>query len=118
MTVERCNPYGAENPGGHPVALGGFISRFRVETLTICENPAAHRFRWVCEHGHKGRIVNLCERHWAEFMGRARYRDEHGRTQEMPWNIRRDVQVCPACMAEAPTPEEQHKCAVRLVTVS
>jgi hypothetical protein len=118
MTVARCNPYGAENPGGHPVALGGFIGNFVLTTLTICEHPAEHRYRWVCEHGHQGPIVHLCERHWAEFMGRDRYRDEHGRTQEMPWNIRRDVRVCPTCMTQAPTPEEQHKCKVRLVTVS
>lgn len=117
MTTNRCNPYGAENRGGHPTVFGGFLAN-PVDVLTVCENPAAHRFRWVCEHGHRGPIVYLCERHYAEFDGRETYRDENGRTQEMPWNIRRDVRACPRCAAEADSPEEQHKCKVRLVTVS
>lgn len=117
ILTQRCNPYGAENPGGMPVVFGGFLPN-PVSVLTVCHNAAAHRFRWVCEHDHQGPIVALCERHHAEFDGRAEYRDEHGRTQEMPWNIRRDVRACPRCASQADNPEDQHKCRVRLVTVS
>lgn len=104
----RCNAYGAENPGGHPVAFGGFLSEIPVAMANICPAEAAHRFRWVCEHGHQGSIVALCQQHYYEFTG----------DQAAPWNVRRDVRACPRCAAEAPMPEMQHKCKVRLVTVS
>lgn len=117
ILTERCNPYGAENPGGMPVVFGGLLPN-PVQVLTVCENPAAHRFRWRCECGHMGSIVALCERHHAEFDGRAEYRDTDGRIQEMPWNMRRDVQACPRCASQADAPENEHKCKVRLVTVS
>ena len=112
-----CNAYGAENPGGHPVAFGGFLEN-PVAMAHICRERAVHRFRWVCEHGHEGSIVSLCEQHYGEFQGLSEVRGSEGRRQEVPWNVRRNVQACPRCASEAPTPEQQHKCAVRLVTVS
>jgi hypothetical protein len=102
-----CNAYGAENRGGHPVVFGGFLDN-PVSVTNICRTPAVHRFRWACEHGHLGPIVNLCQQHYYEFTG----------DPAAPWNVRRDVRACPRCAAEAPTPEEQHKCKVRLETVS
>lgn len=107
FATRRCNAYGAENPGGHPVAFGGFLPN-PVAVANICRNAAAHRFRWVCEHGHKGPIVDLCEQHYGEFTG----------SKDAPWNVRRDVRACPRCASLAPTPEQQHKCKVELVTVS
>ena len=121
----RCNPYGSENAGGHAVAFGGFLADQPIVQQHYCPNQAVHRFRWVCEHGHQGSIVNLCQQHYDEFTG----------SRAVPWNVRRDVQSCPRCAAEAPecdNPEHQayyrnrpgrcgcrqHKCAVRLVTVS
>ena len=125
-----CNAYGAENPGGHPVVFGGFLPN-PVAHVSVCRNPAVHRFRWICDHGHQGRIVSLCEQHWGEFTGQASVRGAQGWMQPVPWNVRRDVQACPVCAAEAPgcdNPDHrqfggdcgcrQHKCAVRLVTVS
>ena len=127
MVGARCNAYGAENPGGyHDNPLGGMTGQ-PVWVQPVCHAMAAHRFRWVCEHGHQGPIVGLCEMHWAEFSGRASARFDggegynaqfNGRTMTVPWNLRRDVRVCPACAAEAPSPDRQHKCVVRLVTVS
>jgi hypothetical protein len=122
----RCNAYGAENPGGHSVPFGGFLPN-GVAVQTVCTAMAAHRFRWVCEHGHAGPITDLCEWHYAEFSGRASARFEggtgkdrqfNGQRMPVPWNLRRDVQSCPRCASLAPRPEQQHKCAVRLVTVS
>jgi hypothetical protein len=127
-----CNAYGGENPGGHPVAFGGFLPN-PVSLASLCPNRAAHRFRWVCEHGHQGPIVDLCEVHWGEFTGAAEIRNPEGHAQGVPWNVRRDVRACPRCAAGAPDcddPEHrrmsggqacgcrQHKCRVRLVTVS
>jgi len=140
----RCNAYGAENPGGHSVPLGGFLPGTPVTTQPVCTAPAVHRFRWICENGHQGPIVNLCEWHEAEFSGRALARFDGGEGQArqfnghrmpVPWNIRRDVQVCPRCNTLAPecdNPDHaammrgrpgrcgcrQVKVRVRLVTVS
>jgi hypothetical protein len=105
--VTWCNAYGAENPGGHPTVFGGLLDN-PVATVNVCKTPATHRFRWVCEHGHMGTIVSLCPQHYDEFTG----------AKEAPWNVRRDVQACPRCASMADSPELQHKCAVRLVTVS
>lgn len=122
----RCNAYGAENPGGHSVPFGGFLPN-PVTTQPVCTAEAVHRFRWVCEHGHQGPIVSLCEWHYAEFNGlpSARFdggegarREFNGQVMPVPWNVRRDVQSCPRCASLADSPETQHKCRVRLVTVS
>lgn len=96
-----CDAYGAESllPTQN---LGGF-DRQPVAVQNICGRPASHRFRFVCDHGHAGRIVALCERHYAEFTGDA----------SVPWNLRRQVRFCPRCNLTS-----DHRCAVRLVTVS
>jgi hypothetical protein len=139
----RCNAYGAENPGGQGVAFGGFLNQ-GITTQPECHADGVHRFRWVCEHGHAGPIVILCEWHYGEFSGQrsARFaggegaqREHNGQVMTVPWNMRRDVQSCPRCASQAPecrNPEhaafyrgrpgtcgcQQHKCQVRLVTVS
>lgn len=103
----RCNAYGAENKGGHSVVFGGFLDN-PVSVQPYCTNMAEHRFRWVCACGHAGEIVDLCKQHYDEFTG----------SRDAPSNLRRDVRSCPRCASLAARPEEQHKCKVRLVTVS
>lgn len=124
--TERCNAYGAENPGGHSVAFGGFLNN-PITNQFHCSAKAAHRFRWVCACGHQGSITSLCEWHYAEFSGQewarfdggeGAYAQYNGQLMKVPWNMRRDVQSCPRCASQAATPEQQHKCSVRLVTVS
>ena len=124
--MSRCNAYGAENPGGHSVPFGGFLDN-PVKVQTVCTANAVHRFRWIREHGHHGPIVDLCEWHYAEFNGlsearfdggEGEYRQFNGQRMPVPWNLRRDVQSCPRCASLADSPETQHKCRVRLVTVS
>jgi hypothetical protein len=113
-----CNAYGAENAGGVGTPFGGFLAN-PVAVQPVCKTPAAHRFTWVCECGHSGQPVSLCEQHYAEFSGQTEFRSNvSGRRQPVPYNVRRDVQACPRCASMAATPELQHKCAVRLVTVS
>lgn len=114
----RCDAYGAETGAGYNSnPLGGLIPA-TVSVQPVCHEQAVHRFRWTCEHGHQGAIVSLCEYHWAEFNGQREYRDSHGRRMQVPWNIRRDVRVCPRCASLAASPGAEHKCKVRLVTVS
>lgn len=99
--MTRCNAYGAENPSG-AVNLGGFDTQPVIHQW-ICTADAVHRFRWTCEHGHRGPIVPLCQTHYDEFTG----------DRDAPWPVRRDVQFCPRCNTE-----DDHRCQVRLVTVS
>jgi hypothetical protein len=122
--MTRCNPYGAENPGGMPLPFGGLLQQ-PVNQISFCPNDAVHRFRWVCEHGHQGPIVPLCQQHYDEFTG----------SRDAAWNMRRDVRSCPRCASLAPecdNPEhramyrgrpgacgcKQHKCKVELKAVS
>ena len=138
-----CNAYGAENPGGVGIPYGG-LTPATVTVQPECHAPAAHRFRWVCARGHQGPVVWLCEWHYAEFSGRAAARFEggegslselNGSVMTVPANLRRDVQVCYRCAADAPecrNPDHQAmmrgrpgrcgcqepKVAVRLVSVS
>lgn len=100
-SATRCNAYGAENVSG-AVNLGGLDTQ-PVAIQNICRSEAVHRFRWVCEHGHRGSVVQLCQQHYDEFTG----------SRSVPWNVRRDVRFCPRCNTES-----DHKCKVRLVTVS
>ena len=103
-----CNAYGAERQVTRP--YGGLVPG-RIEVQPECHAAAAHRFRWVCANGHRGDIVELCEWHWAEFTGRTWARFEggegsnaqfNGRNMTVPWNLRRQVQVCYRCASEAP----------------
>lgn len=132
----RCNAYGAETATGHATPYGGLVD-VPVVQAHYCPAEASHRFRWVCANGHAGDIVPLCEQHYGEFMGLREARMDGHRTP-IAWNLRRDVQSCPRCAAEAPecrNPEHQAmlrgrsgkagrcgcmepKVAVRLVSVS
>jgi hypothetical protein len=97
----HCDAYGAESL--RPTQnLGGFDKQ-PVAVQWICTERPAHRFRFICEHGHKGRIVGLCETHWAEFSGQ----------KWVPATLRRDITFCPTCNTY-----DDHKCKVELVTVS
>lgn len=107
-----CNPYGSENPGGHAVNnLAAFEPvPARIHQQWNCNRRDTHRYRWTCEHGHRGAIVSLCPKHWAEFNHETRYPDTG---QPVPVGVRRDISVCPRCNATS-----DHKCAVRLEHVS
>ena len=96
----RCNVYGAELVDGHANPYGG-LTPATVDKAWFCPEPAGHRFRWVCANGHRGEIVSLCDMHYAEMMGLAEAR-VNGKRMPVPWNMRRDVQVCPRCSSNAP----------------
>lgn len=105
----RCNPYGSENRDGQAVMVGGLLNgQNTVAQQWYCEAPAEARFRWICDNGHRGSIVDLCREHYLEFTG----------SHLAPPNLRRDVQTCPRCASLAPSPEEQPKVRVRLEPVS
>jgi hypothetical protein len=115
-----CNGYGSENPGGHAV---NNMAPFEAVPAVVkdqwnCDRRDTHRFRWTCEHGHKGKVVSLCPKHWAEFNGERTYPDTG---QPVPFTIRREVSYCPRCNAGEDLPRgvpADHKCAVRLELIS
>jgi hypothetical protein len=89
--------------------VGGLLDgQNRVADQWYCDQAAVHRFRWVCDNGHRGQIVNLCQRHYLEFTG----------SPEVEMNLRREISVCPRCASLAPSPELQPKVRVRLESVS
>jgi len=108
--TNRCNAYGAENPGGVGNPYGGLV-KVGVAVQPECHAPVAHRYAWECEHGHKGSPVGYCEWHAAQFSGLSSALFEggegsiaafNGTRVRIPWNIIRDIQVCYRCAAEAP----------------
>lgn len=121
----RCNIYGAERQLTQP--YGGITGQQTITTQPVCTAPAIYRCRWACEHGHQGVIINVCEMHYAEMNGLRRatfeggegqWREFNGRQMAVPYNLRRQVQTCYACAAQAQRPEDQHKCEVKLVRIS
>lgn len=92
LLKEFCNIYGAET-GGTAVMLGG-LSGQKSSQQWYCDNISVARFRMECEHGHRGQIMPLCQKHWKQYAN--------------------GVQFCPRCNAAPPG----HKCNLKLVTVS
>lgn len=70
FVVGRCNPYGHES-GGPKHLLGGMYGpQFEGETKWFCENPATVRARMMCQYGHKGQEMKLCQPHAIEIQRR------------------------------------------------
>lgn len=123
VILGRCNPYGAET-GGPRRVLGGLYGpgSARTEGMNlpanveqgewVCHNPAQVRVRMVCEHGHKGQVMELCSWHdettyHGEFVagvtrqvsGTVRSRGHYEEIQ------RRQAGSCPACLFPRPYDE-------------
>lgn len=98
-TVSRfCNAYGGENSGPDAVKNMGGLGRApdqKGDTNWHCKNPWVGRFRFVCDHGHRGEITELCRAHWREFDSK-------------------DIHFCPRCNMDPPG----HACSVTLIHVS
>lgn len=93
LLSEWCNVYGVESGGAR--LLGG-LSQQKVGTQWACKSRAVGRFIMVCEHGHKGQMMPLCESHFKQYSG--------GK-----------VQFCPRCNSD---PNFHHRCALKLQHVS
>jgi hypothetical protein len=91
LLTRFCNIFGAES-GGTDRVLGG-LSASKPNVQWYCDFPAVGRFRMVCEHGHKGQIMDLCLKH------HAMYKDT--------------VTFCPRCNAT-----DDHKCTLKLEMIS
>lgn len=92
VLTTHCNIFGAESGGGR--MLGGLDDR-KPSVQWFCPNVSVGRFRMTCEHGHKGQIMELCERHYRQFSGGA-------------------VQFCPRCNI----PPGDHRCKIQLKPLS
>lgn len=92
LLTRWCNIFGAET-GGREHMLGGLASQ-KPSRQWYCPTPSIGRYRMVCEHGHKGQVMDLCASHWKQFKD--------------------SVTFCPKCNAEPPG----HKCTLRLEGIS
>lgn len=123
IVLGRCNVYGAES-GGPRHLLGGLYGpgSARTEDASlplnvqqgewVCTRRADVRVRMICEHGHRGHVMELCS--WAEekvyhgeyVAGKVRQVAEtvrqHGHLQEVQ---RRQAGSCPACLFPPPYAE-------------
>jgi hypothetical protein len=93
-----CNVYGGESSGPSDVRNLGGLGRppdKKQDTNWFCDTVAVGRFIMVCEHGHKGQIMDLCGKHVERFSD--------GK-----------VTFCPRCNVEPPG----HKCRIDIRSVS
>lgn len=88
-----CNIFGDDVNGARKV-LGGLGNAASVDRQWYCPNRSIGRYRMECEHGHRGQIMKLCQKHLTEFDDK--------------------VTFCPTCNRELPG----HKCNLKLIPVS
>lgn len=120
VILGRCNPYGAET-GGPKRILGGLYgpNSARTEGMHLpenveqgewaCDQPAVIRCRMVCQHGHRGQVMELCSWHddtvWHGEMVAGALRQvsskvrQRGHFEEIQ---RRQSGSCPACLFPPP----------------
>lgn len=123
VLLGRCNPYGAET-GGPKRVLGGLYgpNSARTEGMHLpenveqgewaCDQPAVIRCRMVCEHGHRGQVMELCSWHdvtvnsgemvAGTFRTTSRTERQRGHFEEIQ---RRQSGSCPACLFPPPYAE-------------
>lgn len=123
VLLGRCNPYGAET-GGPKRILGGLYGPGSARTPDMhlpenveqgewaCERRAEVRCRMVCEHGHRGQVMELCSwhddtvYHGEMVAGVLRQVSspvrQHGHFEEIQ---RRQAGSCPACLFPPPYAE-------------
>lgn len=80
MTLARCNPYGYATDAGPKHLMGGFygpeyagdqtVFRDGIHGPAVCTRTATRRARMVCEFGHAGPVMDLCDGHAAELQAR------------------------------------------------
>lgn len=72
--MARCNPYGYATEAGPRHLMGGMygpeyaghgqlVLKDGIHGIGICQNAAAGRWRMVCEVGHTGPVMDLCQPH-------------------------------------------------------
>lgn len=91
LLSDWCNIFGDDINGAERV--NGGLGAGKVTTQWYCPTKSVGRFRMVCEHGHKGQVMKLCQKHFDEFNGK--------------------VTFCPRCNAV-----NDHKCTLKLESVS
>lgn len=92
LLSDWCNIFGDSTNGAERV-LGG-LSDARPDRQWYCPTRSVVRVRMVCEHGHKGQVMKLCQKHYTEFNGK--------------------VKFCPRCNI----PPNDHQCTLRMETVA
>jgi hypothetical protein len=72
--VTRCNPFGYATDSGPKHLMGGMYGPEYAGRQTLlpdgihgpaaCTERATRRARLICPFGHKGPVMDLCDRHW------------------------------------------------------
>jgi hypothetical protein len=93
LLSDWCNIYGDDINGA--VRVNGGLETGKAWKQWYCPNKMIGRFRMVCEHGHRGQIMKLCQSHYNQYSG--------GK-----------VTFCPRCNI----PPNDHKCRLDMVPVS
>lgn len=78
--MKKCNPYGYATDAGPKHLMGGFygpeyagdqtVFADGIHGPAICERDADKRARMICEFGHEGPIMDLCQAHALELQAR------------------------------------------------
>lgn len=71
--MARCNPFGYATDAGPRHLMGGMYGPEYAGRLTlladgihgpgVCERRADGRWRMICDHGHQGPVMDLCQQH-------------------------------------------------------
>lgn len=71
--MARCNPFGYGTDAGPRHLEGGFygpeyagkltVNADGIHGVAVCERAATGRYRLVCEAGHTGPVMDLCQLH-------------------------------------------------------
>lgn len=76
----RCNPFGYATDAGPAGLMGGLygpeyagrmtVDRTGIHGVAVCESAYAARYRMTCPAGHRGPVMELCDRHAAMITAR------------------------------------------------
>lgn len=94
LARDWCNIFG-DDINGASRYMGGLGDASKVDRQWYCPTHAVGRFVAECRHGHTGRVMRLCRKHYDEFHTK--------------------IQFCPRCNQDE---KNGHRCTVKLEQVS
>ena len=93
LARDWCNIFG-DDVNGAERFMGGLGDASKVERQWYCPTRMVGRFQAVCTHGHRGRVMRLCNQHLKAFG---------------------NMQFCPRCNQDE---SNGHRCRLKLEPVT